>query len=615
MTEAVRRRFGTLWTVVARRCLVLRQLRAVPAPMLCVVVAVLLARVTIPTGMALVTGDLVGALVSAAGRGDADAALVLPALGWLTLFLVAGQAIELTAEPLRFVVARHVDGTHRRAVERLACTPPTITRLEEPECQDDLSQAAGDPDDWTESTPGAAAWGQAYLLCRYVGGVVMTVLIAEDSPVTAVFLLAALTVFRSVQRHGFLTVVRAWVAGTAHRRRAAYWRSVLTGARSAKELRIFGFAGWVQDRYLADIDAHLRPFRAAKFSDARRQWICLAVVLLAVGSSVYVLGSLAAGGAISIGRLSTDLFAIAALLPLFAVSEAVNDVEGGLPRLLALDRLRSRLGGSSRPAQPVDGDAVPLVRFESVRYRYPGGDRPVLDGLDLEIRPHETLALVGLNGAGKTTLVKLLAALYQPDSGRITADGVDLSDLGADRWQRRMAVVFQDFLRYELPARDNIALGAGEPRGERDIRAAAEQAGIASLVDALPAGWDTPLSPGRDGGVDLSGGQWQRVALARGLLAVAAGAKVLVLDEPTAHLDVRAEFEVFHQVIRAARHVSVVLISHRLSTVREADRIALIDRGRIAECGSHEELMALDGGYAELFRLQARRFATGEAHR
>jgi ATP-binding cassette subfamily B protein len=245
-----------------------------------------------------------------------------------------------------------------------------------------------------------------------------------------------------------------------------------------------------------------------------------------------------------------------------------------------------------------------------VRFGYPGADRTVLDGLDLDIRPGETLALVGLNGAGKTTIGKLLAGLYEPDAGRITIDGLDLHHIGVVAWRRRLAVLFQDFLRYELPVRDNVTLGRPDPADDTELHAAATDAGLAGLIDDLPHGWDTPLAPGRSGGVDLSGGQWQRVALARALFAVRGGADVLVLDEPTAHLDVGTEAEVLRQVARVGRHASVVLISHRLSTVRRADRIVLIEHGRVTESGTHRELLAADGSYARLFRLQAQQFAS-----
>ena len=219
------------------------------------------------------------------------------------------------------------------------------------------------------------------------------------------------------------------------------------------------------------------------------------------------------------------------------------------------------------------------------------------------------LAIVGVNGAGKTTLIKLLGGLYQPTAGRITVDGADLASADLGSWRRRLAVVFQDFVHFELPARDNIRLGAPEqPPDANLLAAAARRAEALEFIEQLPAGWDTWLTRSHSGGADLSGGQWQRLALARALYAVAAGRRVLVLDEPTAHLDVQAELAFFRQVLAHVSGTTVILISHRLSTVRQADRIVLLSGGRVVESGAHDGLVDAGGVYADLFALQAAPF-------
>ncbi|MBA3243600.1 MAG: ABC transporter ATP-binding protein [Actinobacteria bacterium] len=254
------------------------------------------------------------------------------------------------------------------------------------------------------------------------------------------------------------------------------------------------------------------------------------------------------------------------------------------------------------------------IRFEDVTFGYGDGSRPVLRGLDLEIPAGRSLAVVGLNGAGKTTLVKLLARLYEPQSGRIAVDGIDVREFPAAEWRRRLGAIFQDFVHYGLPVRENVGFGAPSLLGDdARIRSALARAGALDLVEQLPQRLDTILSREYEEGAELSGGQWQRVAIARALMAVEGGAGVLVLDEPTANLDVRAEAAFFESFLELTRGLTTILISHRFSTVRRADRIVVLDEGAIVEQGTHEELLRLGGRYAELFHFQASRFATGEA--
>jgi ABC-type multidrug transport system fused ATPase/permease subunit len=263
---------------------------------------------------------------------------------------------------------------------------------------------------------------------------------------------------------------------------------------------------------------------------------------------------------------------------------------------------------ASPAVRPGSVSRAPEIQFRAVTFAYPSSDGgasvPILDRFDLTIPAGSSLAIVGQNGAGKTTLAKLLCRLYDPQSGAIEVDGVDLCDVDLHWWRSRLAAVFQDFLRLELPLRDNVA-PAGAP--DAAVQAALESAGAAGL-----ASLETVLARGYEGGTELSGGQWQRVALARALCAVKMGARIVLLDEPTAQLDVRGEAEIFDRILAATRQCTTILISHRFSTVRHADRICVLEHGRVIELGSHDELMALRGRYRAMFDMQAQRFHSGD---
>jgi ATP-binding cassette, subfamily B, bacterial len=313
------------------------------------------------------------------------------------------------------------------------------------------------------------------------------------------------------------------------------------------------------------------------------------------------------------------LQALAVLVPMLAVTMSAGTVGVGdiglawsLVGLPDVDRLERELGASSvtlAGARRVDGLPSEGVRFSGVRFRYPSGANDVLDGLDLDIRAGAATAIVGVNGAGKSTLVSLLSRLRDPTQGAITVDGIDVRELVPAQWQRLVAVMPQQPVRYPTTAYDNVAFGAIEHRDDaRGVEDVAQLAGVAEVVDALPNGWQTVLSRELPGGVDLSGGQWQRLALARALFATRHGARLLVLDEPTAALDVRSEARFYEQFLRITEGLTTVLISHRFATVRRADVICVLDGGRITERGSHDQLLARDGVYAKAYRLQAKRF-------
>jgi ATP-binding cassette subfamily B protein len=243
------------------------------------------------------------------------------------------------------------------------------------------------------------------------------------------------------------------------------------------------------------------------------------------------------------------------------------------------------------------------IEFRNVTYAYEGKDEPALKDVSFSIAPGETVAIVGHNGAGKTTLVKLLARLYDPQQGQVLIDGHDVREYDPVELRGEFGVLFQDYVAYQFTARENIGVGRVERLDDVPaIAAAALQSGAASVIEALPEGYETVLGKWFDGGVNLSGGEWQKVALGRAFMRQA---QILILDEPSAALDAKAEYELFSRLQQLARGRTAIFISHRFSTVRRADRILVFEQGRLIEQGTHEELLALGGRYAELFNLQA----------
>ena len=352
----------------------------------------------------------------------------------------------------------------------------------------------------------------------------------------------------------------------------------------------------------------------ARRIDQRTTGVVLAVVVLANAAVVLAAARSALDGTLGIGALTVlvqGLFGMAFL----ADQASDNLIEYGASRISTVADLERTVAAQPplpSGTRPAGGHPAREIRFDHVRFVYPGRDAAVFEGLGLRIEAGRSLAIVGLNGAGKTTLIKLLAGLEVPQQGRITIDGIGLAELDPASWRQTVAAIFQDFVHYELPARDNIGFGAVETLRAADaderVARATRRAGADGVLAGLPHGLATPLSRRFPGGVDLSGGEWQRIALARALVAVEAGARVLILDEPTAHLDVRAEADLYDRFLDLTRGLTTIVISHRFSTVRRADRIVVLDGGRVSEDGSHDELVAADGTYARLFRKQAMRY-------
>jgi ATP-binding cassette subfamily B protein len=395
----------------------------------------------------------------------------------------------------------------------------------------------------------------------------------------------------------------------AAQRDADYAYRLAVDPPASKELRLFGLAGWTIDRFVARrTRLHELQYAATRMRERPVIWS----LLLVVSANIVVFWALAssvAHGHISLGEAVVYVQSAigVSMIAFGGFSWALDGSAAPVAAVLRLEPAMRPTGALRSGDRLAHGAPAREIRLRDVTFAYPAANdtsAPVLQHFDLTIPAGSSLAIVGQNGAGKTTIAKLLCRLYDPQSGAIEIDGTDLREFDLASWRTRITAVFQDFLRLELPLRDNVA-----PAGAPDdvVGAALESAGAGNL-----ASLDTVLARGYTGGTDLSGGQWQRVALARALATVTLGAGVVLLDEPTAQLDVRGEAEIFDRLLAATRHCTTILISHRFSTVRHADRICVLEQGRVVELGTHDELMALGGRYRTMFDLQAQRFNVPE---
>ena len=490
----------------------------------------------------------------------------------------------------------------------VACVdPPGIGHLEDPALASDLTMAR-DFDLGISGPPLTISMDFiAFGLIELLGGLAAAAILFAYAWWAPLLLGGAWLATHWLLRESGVWKDRQTDAVREAQRHADYAYRLAVDAPAAKELRLFGLGGWTIERFRR----HRRRLHDLRWEATKlRERPVAASLALVLTANAIVFWSLAAdvtAGALPLDRLVTFASAAvgASMIAFGGLSWALDGAGAPTAAVLRLHAAMAPRGALTHGSKPAAGLPAREIRFSGVRFAYPSGpDTPVLDGFDLTIPAGSSLAIVGQNGAGKTTLAKLLCRLYEPQEGAIEVDGVDLRALDVASWRERITAVFQDFARFELPLADNVA-PAGAP--EAVVREALAKAGAANLADL-----DTILARGYDGGTDLSGGQWQRVALARALAAVRQGAGVVLLDEPTAQLDVRGEAEIFERILQATRETTTILISHRFSTVRRADRICVLEHGRVIELGTHEELMARGGRYQTMFDLQAQRFAEEE---
>lgn len=551
----------------------------------------------LPAAFAIAIGVLVSAV-----QGSDNLAVPLSAAG---VVFVALQVLS----PLHAQVGRNLgDILSTWLNDRLlqaTVRPSGMGHLERADLTDDLTLAR-DFDLGISGPPLSISMGFiAGGLVEIVAGLAQAVVLAAYRWWTAALLVAAWSSTHWLLRESAVWRDRNTAEVVEAQRHADYTYRLAVDPPAAKELRLFGLAGWTVDRFAARrrrlVDLR---WNATRLRERSVRW-ALVIVVAANAVVFWTLARDAVAGRLDLGAVVT--YASVAIgtsaLAFGGLNWALSIAAQAVDAVLRLDEAMAAAGSLTPGTRAADGMPARAIRFRGVTFAYESSD-PVLDGFDLDIPAGTSLAIVGQNGAGKTTLAKLLCRLYDPQGGAVEIDGVDLRDLDLDGWRRRVAAVFQDFVRYELPLRDNVA-----PTGAPDdkILAALEQAGGLGLADL-----DTVLARGYDRGTDLSGGQWQRVALARALCAVRLGAGMVILDEPTAQLDVRGEAEIFDRILEATHSCTTILVSHRFSTVRHADRICVLETGRVVELGSHDELMALGGRYRTMFDLQASRFSEDE---
>ncbi|MBD8061588.1 ABC transporter ATP-binding protein [Oceanitalea stevensii] len=591
-----RRSAGRLWQLVRRSTRLVwgsGRLLFVGLLVVQVIAALVLA------GQVLVVESFLSAVLELGPGGGVPTVLVAATLGLAGLMAAAALLDSVRGSMSRFLGESVARRTYQDVLD--AATAVSLRHFESASFYDRLQRV--------EASATSRPFQVTQALLGIVGGLAATVgvgaVLAGIHPVLLPLLLLGGLPMILTNRRESRREFQFMVAQTPRQRQRYYLSYLLTTRDEAKEVRAFDLGGPFRSRfdelyarYLADLARHLRRRLALSTVGNLGSAAVLTGTLL-------VLVTLIGRGAVSVAQAGAAIVAIRMLQgQVQALLRGMQSIfEAGL-FLSDVDQFMD-LAATARdeeegdPAPPTFGE----ITVEDVRFSYPGSATEALRGVDLRIRRGQVVALVGENGSGKTTLAKILAGLYDPSAGAVRWDGRDTRAYSRVSVRDRVAVIFQDFVRYAFTARENIAFGraTADPDGGR-VDEAARRAGAADFLEALPAGYDTILSRMFKGGRDLSGGQWQRVAIAR---AFYRDAQLMILDEPTAALDPRAESALYDSLRSVLAGRTAVFISHRFSSVRAADVIYVLDQGQVVEAGSHDELMAREGMYAELFRLQA----------
>jgi ATP-binding cassette subfamily B protein len=569
-----------------------------------------------PTVVVITLGLVVGSIPGTVTHGIGSAAghRLIMALVLAALVYGLSLIVDPVGNALGTAASARITGQVQERLLTAVSGPVGVSHLEDTDVLDRLARAEGS---LTGFFPGDAPVTWAGSLSGRISGVIGCLVVAVFQWWLGLLLLVIWLVVRRTVLTAVLRQAIDMRARTTVMRRSWYFVGVGSKARDAKEVRVFSLARFVAARFRREHELFLAGAQDNMRSLHRRAAACFLAVLAGYALTLSVITEDARTHQIGVRGL-------AILVPMLAVTMSAGSISYGditlawaLAGLPDADRLEQDLtppgpqltstglaGARGRGDRP--GHRIVL---EDVRFRYPGGTADVLAGVDLELRAGESTALVGVNGAGKSTLVSLLGRLRDPTGGRILVDDTDVRDLDPVSWQRKIALMPQEPVRYPVSAYGNVAFGAIEHAADRaGVERAAQLAGFADVIPTLPDGWDTVLARELPGGVDLSGGQWQRLALARALFATAHGARLLILDEPAAALDVRSEARFYRRFLDITEGLTTVVISHRFATVRQAHTICVLDGGRITERGTHDELVAAGGTYARMYEVQAARF-------